>query len=244
MFKKVYRIFTNYFLKEQFRPSLVGIFINPFYFSRRAIVQNIKQYSGNINGKVLDIGCASKPYKELFDTEKYIGIDTDISGHNHKLSNVDLFYDGTSIPFGNNTFDSIVCFEVMEVVFNPDLLLSEANRVLKNGGKALFTVPFIWDEHEQPFDYARYSSYGLRYLFEKNGFYVIENKKYLGDLRLLFLLLNAYIYKVIRRLIPSRFSYIIILPFSALINIIGHISFLLPPNDDLYFGNIFILGKK
>lgn len=244
MFKNIYRKITCYLFHEQFRPSLASIFMNPFYFSRRVLVKNIRHYSANINGNVLDIGCGTKPYKDLFNTHSYIGIDTDRSGHNHEFSDVDVFYDGTFIPFPDNTFDSIVCFEVMEVIFNPDLLLSEANRILKNGGKALFTVPFVWDEHEQPFDYARYSSYGLKYLFEKHGFTVIDNKKYLGDLRLLFLLSNVYIFKVFRRLIPSKISYVLILPFTSFNNIIGHIAYLLPRNNDLYFGNIFLLEKK
>jgi SAM-dependent methyltransferase len=244
MIKEGKKLISASFLKEQFRPSLAGIFLNPFYFSRRILVKNIRYYSGNINGNVLDIGCGTKPYKDLFNTVSYTGIDTDTSGHNHEFSSVDVFYDGTFLPFPNNKFDSIVCFEVMEVVFNPDLLLSEANRILRNGGKALFTVPFVWDEHEQPFDYARYSSYGLKYLFEKHGFTVLESKKYLCDLRLFFLLLNAYIYKVLRRLIPFKISYVLILPLTSINNIIGHIAFLLPRNEDLYFGNIFLLEKK
>ena len=236
-------ILKSWLLKEQFNPSWLGLLLNPFYFARKAIYRNIKHYANNVTGITLDIGCGSKPYVGLFSTEKYIGIDLEKSGHNHTNSPVDLYYDGTRIPFENDYFDSVVCFEVLEHVFNPDEFLAEANRVLKKGGTAIFTVPFIWDEHEKPFDYARYSSFGLKHLFEKNGFKVVESRKYLGDLRILSLLTNAYIYKVIRRIIPGKIAYLIILPITFLNNIFGHLLFLFPHNNDLYYGNIFHLKK-
>jgi len=232
-----------YILKEQFRPSFIGIFINPFYFARKAIYNNIKLYSKNITGTTLDIGCGSKPYASLFANSKYIGMDIEVSGHKHTDSHIDVFYNGTEIPFGDNSFDSIVCFEVLEHVFNPDVFLKEANRVLKPGGMAIFTVPFIWDEHEQPYDYARYSSFGLKSLFEKNGFKICESRKYLCDLRLLALLANAYIYKIIWKLIPNKMSYLLILPLTAMNNLLGYVLLLFPKNEDLYYGNIFHLLK-
>jgi SAM-dependent methyltransferase len=232
-----------YILKEQFRPSFIGLFVNPFYFARKAIYNNIQIYAKNITGVTLDIGCGSKPYATLFPTEKYIGMDIKVTGHKHTDSDIDVYYDGTNIPFDDEYFDSIVCFEVLEHVFNPDVFLKEAYRVLKTGGKALYTVPFIWDEHEQPYDYARYSSFGLKSLFKKNGFTICEKRKYLCDLRLLALLANAYIYKIIKKLIPGKISYLFILPLTTINNLFGHILYLFPKNEDLYYGNIFLLKK-
>jgi SAM-dependent methyltransferase len=240
---KIFKSGKAYLLKEQFRPSFLGLFLNPFYFARKALYDSIKFYSPDIKGITLDIGCGSKPYANMFLTEKYIGMDIEISGHNNVNSPVDIFYDGITIPFKNDYFDSIVCFEVLEHVFNPDDFLKEANRVLKPGGSAIFTVPFIWDEHEQPFDYARYSSFGLKHLFEKSGFTVVTSKKYLSDLRLLPLLLNTYIYKVIKKIIANKMSYLLILPLTTINNIFGHLFYLFPKNKDLYLGNIFHLKK-
>jgi len=233
----------NWLLKEQFNPSIFGILVNPFYFGRKSLYKNIKFKSGYITGRILDIGCGSKPYEKLFNTSQYIGIDVKSSGHYHENSRVDLFYDGKKIPFEENYFDSVVCFEVLEVIFDPDSFLNEIKRVLRPGGKALFTVPFIWDEHEQPFDYARYSSFGLKHLFERNGFSVKKNDKYLTDLRLLSLLTNAYIYKIIKKIIPSSISFPLILPFSFVVNITGLLLSLFPENKDMYFGNIILVEK-
>jgi SAM-dependent methyltransferase len=243
MFSNIKILVKNYLLKEQFNPSLLGLFLNPFYFARKAIYKNIKAYSKNIKGMTLDIGCGSKPYEKLFLSEKYIGMDIRTSGHDHANSFVDVFYDGAEIPFGNDYFDSIVCFEVLEHVFNPDVFLSEACRVLKSGGIAVFTVPFMWDEHEQPYDFARYSSFGLSHIFRKAGFTIVSGKKYVTNLRILPLLANAYVYKIFRKLIRHKISYLFILPITSINNLLGHLSYLLPKNSDMYYGNIFLLKK-
>ena len=240
---KILKKIKNYLLREQFNPSVLGLFLNPFYFARKAIYKNIKAYSKHITGVTLDIGCGSKPYEKLFLSERYIGMDIKTSGHNHNESSIDVYYNGTTIPFENNYFDSIVCFEVLEHVFNPDVFLMEAHSVLKPGGVAVFTVPFIWDEHEQPYDFARYSSFGLNHLFQKSGFTVVSNKKYVKDLRIISLFLNAYIYKIIRKTMNHKISYFIILPLTTINNILGHVFYLLPQNSDMYYGNIFLIKK-
>ena len=56
-------------------------------------------------------------------------------------------------------------------------MLSEINRVCKLNGQLLITVPFVWDEHEVPYDYGRYTSYGLKHVLEIHGFEVIHLDK-------------------------------------------------------------------
>ena len=52
--------------------------------------------------------------------------------------------------------------------------MKEADRVLKKGGYAIYTVPLFWHLHEEPRDFYRYTKYGFKYLFEKNGFGIAE----------------------------------------------------------------------
>ena len=127
-----------------------------------------------IKGKVLDIGCGTKPYLEYFspNCELYIGLEK--SNTIHGLDKVDILADSLSLPFKNLSFDNLVSFQVMEHVPEPLTFLSEAFRVLKPGGNFFFTTPFMWGEHEEPFDYFRYTRYGIRYLAEKAGFEVVE----------------------------------------------------------------------
>lgn len=231
--------------KQNFNPGFLGLFVNPFYFARVGLYKNIKELSHFISGIVLDVGCGEKPYQSIFSVEKYVGMDIEQSGHIHKNENVDVFYDGKKFPFESDSFDSIISNEVLEHVFNPNEHLSEIYRVLKPGGKFLITVPFLWDEHEQPYDYARYSSFGLSHLLKINGFDVIEQRKSIADIRVIFQMINAYIYKKTRWFQNGILNYIITIILTAPFNIIGEIfGLILPKNKDLYLDNIMVAVKR
>lgn len=236
----------EYVKKQTFNPDILGVFINPFYFARQSLYKNISSIAHHITGDVLDVGCGKKPYKQLFQTTKYIGIEVEQEGHDHTNEDVDVFYDGNRIPFGDATFDSAVTSQVLEHVFTPDAFLTEINRVLKPDGKLLLTVPFVWDEHEQPYDYARYSSFGLKSLLEKNGFEVTVHIKSLNDTRVIFQLINVYIFKKTITLRSKPVSNIITtFFFNSIINLFGLIfGLIFPKNDDLYLDNIIIARKK
>lgn len=231
-------------VEQDFYPSTLGMFTNPFYFARKGIYENIKLLSHYIDGKVLDVGCGKKPYQKLFKTREYIGMDVEQSGHTHKNEDIDIYYDGNIFPFEDNTFDSAISNEVLEHVFNPNDHLKEICRVLKPNGKLLISVPFLWDEHEQPYDYARYSSFGLCYLLENNGFKIIEHKKSVSDIRVIFQMINTYIHKKttwLRKRIPRYFMVLIL---NAPFNIMGELfGLILPKNDDLYLDNIIVATK-
>lgn len=234
-----------YLLQQFFRPGLIGFFINPFFLGRSAMYINVKKYSKFVSGKTLDVGSGSKPYIGLFDkVTSYIGMDIEQSGHKHQREYIDVFYDGETFPFEENTFDSLVFFEVLEHVFNPDTFFKQISKVVKPGGNCLVTIPFIWGEHEQPYDFARYSSFGLKHMFDKHGFEIVEHKKYLTDFRLIFLLINSYLYTTFKKYLPGYLAWGLIIPFSFVNNLLGLISYVLPQNNDLYFGNIYVLKNK
>src|SRR3546814_2644916 len=109
----------------------------------------------------------------------------------------DYFYYLKKFPFESDIFNSVLCNQVLEHVFNPDAFLQEIHRVLRAGGMLLLTVPFVWDEHEQPYDYARYSTFGLKSLLERTGINVLTQKKLLADSSILFQLINAYLFKIL-----------------------------------------------
>lgn len=228
-----------------FDSSFVGFLLNPFFIARSNLYKNIKKLRPFISGKVLDVGCGKKPYKDIFLFSEYIGIDVNQDGHNHDDENIDIFYDGKKIPFSDHCFDSVISNQVLEHVFSPAEYLLEINRVLKSGGSFLISVPFIWDEHEQPYDYARYSSFGLRYLLEKSGFKIIKEIKSTDDFSLIFQLINAYVYKKLSTLRKFYIGYFLILLFIIPFNFFGFLSSLiLPKNKDLYLDNIFLCQKK
>lgn len=188
-FKKIY-------YKQAFNPDFLGILVNPFYFARRNLFKKIVFYSTFMSGKLLDIGCGSMPYKRLFNVDKFLGMDID-SEFSRKLGVADYFYNGKTFPLKSSSFDSCICNQVLEHVFNPDEFLGEIYRILKPNGKLLLTVPFVWDEHEQPYDYARYTSFGLQSLLEKNGFKLLQHEKICSDASVIFQITNLYIFKLV-----------------------------------------------
>ena len=228
---------------SEFGGGRLGIFFNPFYFARRGLYQNISELSKSIKGKVLDVGCGIKPYEKIFKTTRYIGLEID-TPLNRRYKKADYFYDGITFPFEDETFDSVVSFQVFEHVFNPSEFLKEVHRVLRMNGYLLISVPFVWDEHEQPYDYGRYSSYGLKSILDNNGFKIIMKRKSINDIRVIFQLINCYIYKVVMKYNSDNLSmfFRIFLFFPA--NLLGSLLYkFMPKNDDLYLDNI-ILAKK
>ncbi|MBW7888685.1 MAG: class I SAM-dependent methyltransferase [Bacteroidetes bacterium] len=235
-------IVTNIIKKEQFNPGIIGIFTNPFFFSRRGLYKAMAMAGKELYGKLLDVGCGTKPYEPYLTVKEYIGIEIDTE-RSRKTSKADYFYNGKTFPFNNEEFDSVLANEVFEHVFNPSEFLKEINRVLKNGGVFLLTVPFVWDEHEQPHDYARYTSFGLIHILQEHGFEIIRSLKSVQDVRVIFQLWNEYLYKktyvehpVLRQILNT----VIISPFT----ILGLLLFwLFPKNEDLYLDNVMVARK-
>ena len=150
----------------------------PFYFIRRELYIKIRQFAPELKGRLLDFGCGSKPYQSLFtNTSQYIGLDYESEGHSHEKEQIDVLYDGKTIPFPDESFDSVFSSEVFEHIFNLEEIVPEIKRVMKKGGKILITCPFVWNEHEVPVDYARYTQFALKHLFEKNGFEILVQDK-------------------------------------------------------------------
>ena len=233
------------YTREQFYPSyILGIWINPFFIIRRGLMNGVQELSSFCReGNLLDVGCGSKPYEDFFKVDEYIGIDIEVSGHNHSSSKIDKFYDGKNIPFEDEYFDNVFSSEVFEHVFNIDELLCEINRVLKQRGRLCFTCPFVWDEHEQPYDFARYTSFAVEHLLTKNGFKLVKLSKSTTYIETVMQMLSAYIYQHV--LPKNSYIKVIMTPlFVAPINILGKLlSKILPKNQNYYHNNIVVAEK-
>ena len=225
-----------FYRKEQFKPSKYSVFINSNYFSLTGRYNGIKKYSTLLKGKVLDFGCGNKPFKELIPAEEYIGVDYNAEG-----KDVDIVYNGIKLPFDDNTFDSIISTEVFEHIFNLNDIIKELHRVLKPGGNMLITIPFAWEEHDMPFDYARYTTKGIENILTKAGFKIINQDRSGNSVTTVFQLWNNYLYKSLPKnfFIRSLLLPVLIFP----VNLTGIVaSKLLPVNKDLFLSQI-ILSK-
>ncbi|MDM8553302.1 class I SAM-dependent methyltransferase [Desulfococcaceae bacterium HSG7] len=143
--------------------------------------ESFQRHLSLIKGRAIDLGCGTAQYKDdiLKVADKYIGVDWESSYHNQ--DNVDVFANLTKkLPFQDNYADTVVSFQVLEHLPDPNFFLSECFRILKFKGTLLLTAPFMWHVHESPYDYFRYTRYGLEYILKKVGFVNIEIKENTG----------------------------------------------------------------
>lgn len=129
-----------------------------------------------VRGRVLDVGCGDRPYEELLRplVKRYIGIDRPSTLHGN--CSVETWADASRLPFRSESFESVCAFQVLEHIAEPSEALAEMSRVLVEGGHAVLTTPFMWGLHEEPYDFFRYTSHGLRHLCEQNGLKVVSVK--------------------------------------------------------------------
>lgn len=207
----------------------------------------MEKYSGKLNGKLMDFGCGSKPYRHLFSVSEYIGVDYMNEGHTHENEEIDVFHDGTNIPLPDAYFDSVLSSEVFEHVFNLPEILKEVNRVMKKDGLLLATCPFVWKEHEVPNDYARYTIYALEDILNKAGFEKVLIEKAGNFTEVIFqmqvLWLYDKLYQKVKKIFLVKQAYILL--FIILPNLAGEVlGRIFSGNRQLYLSNIVLFKKR
>ena len=166
--------------------------------------EDVRHHVPMMRGVVYDLGCGVRPYEEdiLQVAEAYVGVDWANTLHD---LNADVVADlNKPLPIENMAADTVVSFQVMEHLCEPQVMLGEAFRILKSGGRMFVSVPFQWWVHEQPHDYFRYTRHGLEYIFSKAGFVDIEVKESSGFWSMWFLKLNYQTWHLIRGPWPIR----------------------------------------
>lgn len=144
---------------------------NRTFLTALMLEATLKQSEQYIRGITLDVGCGKKPYEKTYfsGAEQYIGMDylTDRSAP-------DVIGSAMEIPLPNNSYDTVVCTEVLEHVQEPAKALNEMYRVLKPEGYLILTTPMYWPRHEVPYDFFRYPYDGLIGLVKKSGFEITQ----------------------------------------------------------------------
>lgn len=122
-------------------------------------------------GVVLDAGAGYQRYKPFFNESLYIAQEHPEAGKkNKKITEYDILCDVKNIPLKDCSVDLILSTSSLEHLEFPDEFFKETYRVLKPGGVLYINVPFVIQEHEIPFDFCRYTRYGLKKLYSHSGF--------------------------------------------------------------------------
>jgi ubiquinone/menaquinone biosynthesis C-methylase UbiE len=133
--------------------------------------EHVRQAAGQYaRGRVLDVGSGQRPYAEFF--AEYTGLEIDRV--RYAETPADVWGSALALPFGDQSFETILSSQVLEHVPEPWQMVEEMARVLKPGGHLILTAPHIWGLHEVPHDYFRFTCYGLEYLARRAGLEPIE----------------------------------------------------------------------
>jgi len=100
-------------------------------------------------------------YKDLFSNVKYFCLDI---CPNPSLS---IVGDIQELPLKSESINGVICYSVLEHVFEPQLAVREIYRVLKPCGLGFFYVPFLYPYHgsSERKDCYRFTKDGLFYMF-------------------------------------------------------------------------------
>ena len=166
----------------------------------RFLRKNTRHYKGVL----YDLGCGESPYREFFlqHAQQYVGVDWAGSQHQTKA---DIAADlNIPLPIRSEVADTVISLSVLEHLYEPQVMLNEAFRILKPDGGIVLQVPWQWWIHEAPYDFFRYTPYGLKYLFEKAGFVNIVVEPQAGFFTTAILKLNYFTSRFIRGPKPLR----------------------------------------
>jgi len=148
--------------------------------------------------RILDVGCNSgrmaNEIAKIFPKTTVYGVDVHTAAirfGKKKYSNLKLFVaDAHRLPFKINSFDLVVCYETIEHVVKPLVVLQKIKRVLKKGGVTIIAMDsgnwlfrivwFFWENtkgkvwknaHLHPF-----KPFELEQIIKMAGLKIIKNK--------------------------------------------------------------------
>ena len=160
--------------------------------------------------RILDAGAGEMQYKKFcghlaytsqdFAQYKGHGDERGLQKQSYDATGVDIVSDITDIPVEDNSFDVILCVEVLEHLPYPEKAIQEFMRILKPGGLLILTAPFISLTHYAPYHFATgFNRYWYEEVLTKYGFQIEE------------LVFNGNYFQVlaqeIRRIIPVAHKY-------------------------------------
>lgn len=217
----------------------------PWHFQWLALAPihgDLKSILPRVTGRLLDVGCGDKPYAQwLTGAAEHIGLDV------YPGPQVDVVVQpGQPWPFVSESFDALLCTQVLEHVADLGHVVGEIHRVLRTGALLIVSAPFAYNEHGAPADYRRFSAYGLRLLFD-GGYEIIALRRQGGIASTTIVLALNWWDTTMDLWRVTRLLKGLTLPFWALISgVMNLVGLLLDKLDrtDAFYGNVFLVARK
>ena len=157
----------------------------------------MKKYGTLIRGRVLDIGAGDQPYRKHFpEAAPYTATNTrrfySCEGQDAIEDYTDVWIeDASDLPFEDESFDAVVCFQVLSVLPKPEAFFKECSRVLSQGGQLLVTTDFLYPKWSVE-DAMRHTDYSLGRMAGEAGFTVETLESFGGFATMIHSCTNRY----------------------------------------------------
>ncbi|MBV8396421.1 MAG: class I SAM-dependent methyltransferase, partial [Actinobacteria bacterium] len=119
---------------------------------RAPLARWLEREGENVAGlRILDVGAGDKPYAPYFGRAgEYVGVDP-VNPH------ADVRATAEDLPFDDQSFDVVLCIQVLEHVDDPARVVRELHRVVKPGGRVLAATHGTYPYHPDPADHWRWT---------------------------------------------------------------------------------------
>jgi SAM-dependent methyltransferase len=224
--------------QERRQPGIGG----SAYLIHREIVRSLKAARDAYlrpGVRILDVGCGAQPYYPLFAdiARSYDGNDVEPGPGVKYVSPVE------ALPVPDETYDVVLCTQVLEHVRHPDRALREMTRVLVPGGHLFLTTHGVYPFHPHPFDYWRWTQQGLEAIFQDaKGLEVVSLVPHGGSGATLAVLINTFVREAGKAAGAARLG----APLIILVNVLGMcVDRLLPQRaKSALVPNFLAVGKR
>ena len=177
-------------------------------------------------GRTLDVGAGRQSARDEFGGDRqYIALDFYETSTRLYKSPPDVYGDGQALPFTDGSLDTVLLLDVLEHIPDPNRCVREIARVLKPGGRILVKVPFLYPLHDVPFDFQRWTRYGLTTLARRHGLRVAHLEERGASCESAALLMNLAMANLVLGWIERRnplLVLVLVLPlFVFIVNLLG-----------------------
>ncbi|MBV1880028.1 MAG: class I SAM-dependent methyltransferase [Pseudomonadales bacterium] len=224
--------------------------IHPQWVANSWHLKKIELIKKHINqGLCLDIGSGNDRIEDDIQNDGLCIVKLDYPTTSQRYGNKpDIYGDVQQLPIETNSTDAVIFFEVIEHVPNDEAALREISRILKDSGLLFISAPFLYPTHDQPFDFRRYTSHGLRLELDKQGLEVIEVKPHGNSITTVLQLINLALLDSVKatseRSRPLALLLAIPLGLSCLIsNLISFVFFDFQSPSALLLGHTIVARK-